>query len=245
LAWLLKRFLYHPVLDAIDAREARIAEKLADAAACKAEAEKDRDSFQQKNDDFDRQRASLLETATQEAKDQRKRLLDDARMTADELTAKQQDALRRDARHFSETLRHRTQEEVFAIARRTLADLADADLQAQMIALFLRKLRPLEGQTKAELAEAVARATEPAIVRAAFDLSEDQRVAIQAAIDETFGGKLHLRFETAPDIVSGIELTINGRKLGWSIAEYLTSLEKSVAALLQPEPSPESETARP
>ncbi|MFQ3186924.1 MAG: F-type H+-transporting ATPase subunit b, partial [Marinomonas primoryensis] len=31
LVWLLKRFLYRPILNAIDAREKRIADELADA----------------------------------------------------------------------------------------------------------------------------------------------------------------------------------------------------------------------
>ena len=39
LVWLLKRFLYKPILDAIDAREKRIASELADADAKKAAAE--------------------------------------------------------------------------------------------------------------------------------------------------------------------------------------------------------------
>jgi F-type H+-transporting ATPase subunit b len=33
LVWLMKRFLYQPILDAIDAREQRIAAELANAAA--------------------------------------------------------------------------------------------------------------------------------------------------------------------------------------------------------------------
>ena len=40
LVWLLKRFLYKPILNAIDAREKRIAAELADADVKKAEAEK-------------------------------------------------------------------------------------------------------------------------------------------------------------------------------------------------------------
>ena len=39
LVWLMKRFLYKPILDAIDAREKRIAAELADADAKKAEAQ--------------------------------------------------------------------------------------------------------------------------------------------------------------------------------------------------------------
>ena len=88
LVWLLKRFLYKPILDAIDAREKRIAAELADADAKKAEAQKERDEFQHKNEDFDRQRAALLSKATEEAKAERQRLLEEARQAADALSAK-------------------------------------------------------------------------------------------------------------------------------------------------------------
>jgi F-type H+-transporting ATPase subunit b len=44
---------------------------------------------------------------------------------------------------------------------------------------------------------------------------------------------MEVRFATAPDLVSGIELSVNGQKVGWSIAEYLTALEHGVAELLQ------------
>ena len=93
LVWLLKRFLYKPILHAIDAREKRIAAELADADAKRAEAEKARDEFQRKNEEFDRQRAALLSQATDEANAERQRLLDEARKAADALGAKRQDTL--------------------------------------------------------------------------------------------------------------------------------------------------------
>ena len=67
LVWLLRRFLYKPILHAIDAREKRIATELADADAKKAEAQRERDEFQHKNEEFDQQRAALLRQATDEA----------------------------------------------------------------------------------------------------------------------------------------------------------------------------------
>jgi F-type H+-transporting ATPase subunit b len=63
LVWLLKRFLYRPILHAIDAREQRIAHALADADAKQAEAIWERDELRQKNEAFDRQRAALLAEA--------------------------------------------------------------------------------------------------------------------------------------------------------------------------------------
>ena len=64
LVWLMKRFLYKPILDAIDAREKKVAAELADANTKKTEAQKDRDDFQHKNEEFDRQRAALMTKAT-------------------------------------------------------------------------------------------------------------------------------------------------------------------------------------
>ena len=91
LVWLLKRFLYKPILHAIDEREKGIATQLAQAEAKKAEAQKDRDDFQHKNEVFDQERAALLKKATDEAKAERQRLLDEARKDADALRAKRQD----------------------------------------------------------------------------------------------------------------------------------------------------------
>src|ERR1700679_1486647 len=85
LVWLLKRFLYKPILHAIDEREKGIAAQLAEAEAKKAEAQKDRDDFQHKNEAFDQERAALLQKATDDANAERRRLLDAARVAADAL----------------------------------------------------------------------------------------------------------------------------------------------------------------
>ena len=95
LVWLLKRFLYQPVLDAINAREQRIALQLADAAAKEAAASKERDEFARKNTEFDSQRAALLAKASEEAKAELQRLLEQARKEADALRSRLQDVRKR------------------------------------------------------------------------------------------------------------------------------------------------------
>jgi hypothetical protein len=77
-------------------------------------------------------------------------------------------------------------------------------------------------------------------VRSAFDLPPDQRAVIQNALNETFSAEIHVRFETAPDLISGIELTTNGQKVAWSIADYLVSMEKGVDELLKEQDKPEA-----
>jgi F-type H+-transporting ATPase subunit b len=244
LVWLMKHFLYQPILDAIDEREKKIAAALADAAAQKTAAQKDRDEFQHKNEEFDQQRTALLTQATDEAKAERQRLLDEARQAADALGAKRQASLRSEARSLQQAITQRTQAEVFAIARKTLTDLATTSLEERMGDAFTRRLRGLDGKAKGTLGDALKQTSEPALVRSAFDLPVDERAKIQNAINETFSADVPLRYETAPDRISGIELTANGQKVAWSIAEYLKSLESGVNELLKkqdkPEPKPDA-----
>ena len=233
LAWLLKRFLYRPILDALDAREQRIAAELADADAKRLEADKERDAFQHKNEVFEQQRAALLSKATDEAKVERARLLDEARQAADALSIKRQETLRNEAHNLNQAISRRTQKEVFAIARKALADLATTGLEERMGEVFIRRLRALDDQAKEGFVKSLKSATEPALVRSAFDLPAEQRAAIQNALNETFSAEIRVKFETAPDLVSGIELSTNGQKVAWSIREYLASLEKGVDELLK------------
>src|ERR1700690_3705095 len=231
LVWLLKRFLYRPILNAIDAREKRIALALADADAKETEAKAERDTFQHKNEAFDQQRAALLIQAKDEAKVERLRLLDAARHESDGLRVKWQQALLSEQQTSSEALARRAQEEVFAIARKALADLAEETLEARIADVFLRRLRELDDAAMDGLKSAFETSSTPLLVRTAFTLPPPHRAAIETALKETLGGEMQIQFETAPDLVSGIEMSSNGHKVAWSIAAYLGSLGKAVDAL--------------
>ena len=239
LVWLLKRFLYQPILHTIDARERRIALALTDADAKRAAAEQERAELQRRNAMFDLQRAALLGKAIDEANSERRRLLEEARQAADDLSTKRMQGLRSEARNLNQAIIRRTRQEVFAIARKALSDLAATGLEQRMGEVFIRRLRDMDSQTKEGFARALKTASQPALVRSAFDLPADQRAAIQNALNEIFSAVIHVEFETAPDLVSGIELVANGQKIAWSIADYLAALEKGVDELLGEQSNPE------
>ena len=242
LVWLMKRFLYKPILNAIDEREKRIAAELANADKKKADAQKESDEFKHKNEEIEQQRAALLHKATDEANAERQRLLDETRQAADALSVKRQETLRNEAHKLNQAISRRTQQEVFAIARKALKDLATTSLEERLGEVFTRRLRELDGQSKAGLAEALKTASGPTLVRSAFDLPAKQRAAIQNALNETFSDEIRVRFETAPDLISGIELTTRGQKVAWSIADYLASLEKGIEELLKGKDKPEAKS---
>jgi F-type H+-transporting ATPase subunit b len=232
LVWLMKRYLYKPILDAIDAREKLVAAELADAAAKKTEAQKESDEFRKKNVEFDQQRAGVLSKAADEAKAERERLLDEARKASDAWSATRQVTLTNEANSLNQAIARRTQQEVFAIARKALTDLATTSLEERLGEVFTRRLREMDGKSKESLGQALKSASGRAVVRSVFDLPAEQRAAIQNALNETFSAEVRVRFETAPDLIGGIELTTNGQKVGWNIADYLASMEKGVGELV-------------
>ena len=213
LVWLMKRFLYKPILDAIDAREKRIALALSDAAAKQTEAQKERDEFQKKNDDFALQRNEMLSQVNDEIKAERQRLFDEARQAADALRVKRQDALASEFQNLQQDIARRSREEVFAIAQKVLTDLAGTTLEERIGEVFTRRLRELDDTAKASLATALKTASNTVQVRSAFELPPAQRAAMQRALDETFSSDIQIRFDTTPDVISGIELTANGWKV--------------------------------
>jgi F-type H+-transporting ATPase subunit b len=242
LVWLLKRFLYKPILNAVDAREKKVADELKNADAKEAEAQKEKDEFKHKNEEFDQQRNALLNKAREEAKAERQRLLEEVRKEASDLRAKQQEALRNEEQNLSQEIGRKTRQEVFNIARKVLTDLAGTSFEERAVDVFAQRLHNLKDEEKKQLASALNTSSRQVLIRTAFDLPQAQRDSIKKTIKETLGIETQPRFETSPDLVSGIELTADGQKVAWSIADYLTSMQKSIDELLKEQSTSKAKT---
>ena len=235
LVWLLKRFLYKPILDAIDAREDRIAETIAEAAETKQAAEMQRDEFERKNQQFNDDRNKLVLEMKEEINVKREKLLDDAHQSADAISAKRIESMQRAQKTLADEIARQTKDQVFAIARKTLRDLADTSLEERITEAFTRQLRDMNGSTKQDLADALTKSSEPVRVRSAFELAEQQQKAIRHAIQEISAVDTPVHFEVASNAIAGIELISGGRKIAWSIDGYLSSLQKSISELTNPD----------
>jgi F-type H+-transporting ATPase subunit b len=232
LVWLLKRFLYRPILNAIDEREQRIARELANAKAQKADAQKEHDEFKHKNEEFDRQRAALLTQAMDEVESERQRLLDMARKESEDLRIMLNKTIDNERESLNRNIMTRVQQEVFAIAKKTLADLAGVSLEKRITEVFIRRLREMSGEEKEKLTTVLRRSPNPILIRSAFDLPLPQQLAIHIVVKEIMATETKLQFETRNNLLSGIELVADGQKVAWNIMEYIESMEKSIDALI-------------
>jgi F-type H+-transporting ATPase subunit b len=239
LVWLLRRFLYKPVLKAIDERENKIASQLKDAADKETKAKKEQDEFDKKNEAFDQKKKGLMDKAVADTNIERDKLLEIARNDAAALRSKLENALKATQEQLSHDIMHKTQQEVFEIARKTLSDLFSMSLEEQSANIFIKRIKELKKDEKKQFSEAfkvgsnlVTGKQSPILIQSAFDLPGKQQTDIKNAVNELLGHETQFQFKTAPEIIGGIELNSNGYKLAWSISEYLNSLQKSISDTL-------------
>jgi F-type H+-transporting ATPase subunit b len=236
LVWLLKRFLYKPVLNAIDEREKRIATQLQEAEKKKADALKEEADFKQKNEKFDQQRVALLADATNFAKAEREKLMESARKDAEDLRAKIEKASHDEIVNLRTTVGTLVQKEVFSIARKTLSDLSSVNLEERITEVFLHRLHDLNDEQRQKLKDCLPASQKTIVVRSTFNLSDQQKAAIGDAINKLIGEASIPTCETKPDLICGIELVASGQKIAWSIADYLADLSTSLEKLSEPKP---------
>lgn len=241
LVWLLKRFLYKPILKAIDEREKKIAAQIKDADDKKAAAIKEQDDFKKKNDDFDQQKKELMDKAVADTNAEKNKLLEAAKNDANTLRSDLEKATKENQENQNIEIEQKIQKEVFAITRKALTDIASLSLEEQSVNTFIKRLNDSKDEEKKQFADAFKSNANAILVRSVFDLPEKQKGEINNAVDTILGTKTQLQFKTTPELISGIELTTNGYKLAWSFSEYLNSLEKNITEKMKVQPEAATE----
>jgi F-type H+-transporting ATPase subunit b len=241
LVWLLKKFLYKPILNAVNEREKKITDQLKDADAQKATAQKEKEDFQKKNEDFDSKKKALLYKAVADANVEKKQLMDSAKETANALGATMEKAFKEQQNQDKKELSQNTQEHVFAITRKALTDLASVSLETQTVDIFIHHLKAATDTEKQQFIDAFKANSNAILIKSAFALSEKQQGNLTDAVNEVLDTKTTLQFKIAPEIISGIELSTNGYKMAWSFSEYLSALQKNSSKEIKDNITPQPE----
>ena len=233
LVWLMKKYLYKPILSAIDEREKKIAAELSDAKSKVAAAKKEQDEFQKKNDVFDRHQKKMMDKATSDAEIEKQTLLNAAQKEADDLKQKRAEEAKELAAHLNKERSKKTQEEVLAITKKALTELASTNLEEQTVQVFIGKIKSIAGKDKKQFMDAFHAKSSSLSVKSAFKLSAKEEKSIKSAIADLLGEDGNYEFKTDTKMICGVELAADGYKLSWSFSGYIDSIEKSIESSIK------------
>lgn len=224
--------LYRRVIKAMDQREKKIAahfeaaeekEKAAQATAAAAERERQ---------ELEAGRESLLKEAVDEADARRKELTERARQEVEEHAQRWRRDLEREKEAFFSEMRTRAGDQVCAAARRALEDLADESLEARMVDVLIHRLQDLPEEECREFTEAVRQSGQPVVVATAMKLDETHRQKAAGAVHDLLATDVAVEFQTAPELMCGVELRAVGREISWTIASYVQGIHDALAEVI-------------
>jgi F-type H+-transporting ATPase subunit b len=230
LVLLLRVFLFKRVVRAMDRREKKIASHFEEAERAEAEAREQANALQQEREQLDSKRDGMLQAARAEAEKLRTQLSDEARKQVGHQAAQWREQLAREKESFLAGIRQHAGRQVTAIAKRALADLADAQLEQHIVRVLLQRLADLDDEDRRKLAELLADAQDTLTVATAWETPEADRNRITEAIRKHVARDVKTVFEAAPELTCGIELRVGGREVSWTIDSYVQGIRDEMAA---------------
>ena len=224
LMFLLKKFLFGRIIGAMDAREAKIGAVFMEAEQSRQEAEAAAESHTKRLRDIEEGYEQMLNKSRQDAEAYHGQLLEKAREEVDFLKARWMEALRSERANFLQELRRLAGNQVYAVSRRVLKDLAGLDLEERIVEVLMERIEAMDEQERKKFQGPIENGV--IVISCAFEIPPAMQARLDDVLRRFFPGISGSVYERSDDVLSGCELRSNGHKIAWSVKDYLDSLEE-------------------
>jgi F-type H+-transporting ATPase subunit b len=207
LVWLLRRFLYRPVLAVIDQRRQATDAVLAEAATAQTVAEEMHRDLEAQRAAIGTDRDRLIEAAHAQAEAERAALLDKARHEAESLLADARARIERERRDAAAALRDRAGRLAVVIAQRLAQSIApEGDGAADLfLGRICSALQGLPGGERAAILDQL-RGNGSVRVVTAFPLGDAARERCRQRLTAALDIPLDIHFADDRALIAGVEV---------------------------------------
>jgi len=208
LVWILKRFLYRPVLDVIAKRRAGIEKDMAEARRMAAEADEVRQRSEREFAQWELDKEAAKARLREELAAEHVRLVDELEASVAEARERRRVL---DERHQHDLMRSIEEQGIAqgaTFSARLLARVASPELEARLFTLMLEDLRILGTADKEALAGVVSSADLNIKVQSAFALDAGRRAELAHELSELLGKALPLEYRENAELLAGLQLSI-------------------------------------
>ncbi|GMR21221.1 MAG: F0F1 ATP synthase subunit delta [Gammaproteobacteria bacterium] len=208
LVWILKHFLYRPVLEVIARRRAGIEDRLAEVRRLHDETDALKAEYENRLTDWDHERQQARDALVQELDEERVRQMEALQTTLAQEREKVQVAeSRRHAEAVRETEHHALRQSA-QFAARLLTQAAGPELETRLFDLLVDDLSVLSGDQIAALRTQWGEPPEAIMVTSAYPLPEEQRQRLEETLTKVTGLAMPAQYEQNPDLLAGLRITI-------------------------------------
>ncbi len=242
LVVLLKKFLYGPILSAMDRREKRLADGAAEAEARVHEAGELEERYRKLLGEAEQERRVRIRQLQDEVEARRGELLAAAHEEVAGLRQAWIAGMRDERETFFSQLRSRVSEELLRVVRKSLGELTGVELEQLLVAVFCERLAELAPE-QAERLVSVAR-QRGVLVRGPTALSEELLRQLEQGVRRVLGSEVAMEYQPHRAMGPGVELVAGELKVSWGVDGYCDQLEEAVAAIYDGQAAIMAETER-
>ena len=233
LVWLLKRFLYRPILEVIEKRQQEIKDKVQAAEDMRSEAEKERKKWEKEKSAYETQHQKELSQISQQLEQKRKEGLAEIKSSLQRQRIKMQNDLLAEMSALHTDIGHFIVTDFMHLADLALRELSGCCPLDQELNLFLKKIGKLE-KSDLKKTNIIIKKQGIIFINSSETLNKKQVQQITKTLQKTFDlpPKCKIKFNVAPELILGVELRVGDISLDWNIKAYLDILNANLDATM-------------
>jgi len=221
LVWILRRFLYRPVMNVVAQRREAIAQNLQQAQSTQEQAAALKAQFENRLADWQREREAARQQLHDDIEVERHKLTADLqaemaeqRRKEEVLAARRDENLLREARQQARLLSEQ-------FAAKLLTRLAAPAVEDRLLAMLLEDLARMPEEQHQTLAAALRDNPAPVQVISAFPMKDAQRKELNATLRKVVDPNISCEFSEDPTLLAGVSIHIGSHYLQANIKEEL------------------------
>jgi F-type H+-transporting ATPase subunit b len=221
LVWILKRFLYKPVLGVIEQRRRGIEETLAHAESVRSEAEALREQYGNRLAEWETERQQAREALAgeiEEARGRRMKALEAELARERERVMVVEERRRTEADHKAERT---AMKQAAKFAARLLSATACAEVESRLVDLVVDELGRLPEERISALRAAWKKPPEEIRVASGFTLGEEARERLQASLAAVAGVSVPFSYEQDEELLAGLRIVVGAWVLSANLRDEL------------------------
>ena len=228
LVWILKRFLYRPVLSALEKRRNQIEQDLNEATLRHTQAIELERQYKKRLEDWAQEKQQLRETLQQEILTERARRLEQLQT---ELASESEKAAVVEQLHLAESLRQYQQnahEQGAKFATRLLSAVASQELESRLFDLLIKTFDELDEERQMTLINACEKSSEAITVTSAYTLSESQHQQLELKLNALCNQSVKINYMQDPKLLAGLRLLIGASVLSINLRDELSGFAELI-----------------
>jgi F-type H+-transporting ATPase subunit b len=221
LIWILKRFIYKPVLSVIAQRRTAIENQSTEAQRLHEEAVDLKIQYQNRLSDWEQERQQARDAINQELKIEKARQL---QALQEVLTQEREKAKTADERRRIENVReieHQALRQGAEFASRLLNMAGGPELEARLILLLVEELGTLNPQQILSIQNRWGDNPKTINVCSVYPVAGKQKQLLETALTDILGQSLPVNYSEVPELLAGLHISIGAWVLQANVRDEL------------------------